>query len=223
MRHSEAQDFYVLAAGGFPWACMGLPTDDMVAVGEALAGLDLSPPRGGLIAEPRPDAMAKLVRLHAAVGRMAEDAPEIIASPTTAHGLEQSLIEAMVNCLGAANGHENRAAGRRHELIMRRFHQVVEEAAGMPLYIPEVCAAIRVPDRTLLLCCQEYLGMGPKRYLLLRRLNLARRELQEAARIGTSVTEIATKYGFWAFGRFAGQYKSVFGETPSDTLRRADR
>ena len=95
--------------------------------------------------------MAKLVRLHAAVGRMAEDAPEIIASPTTAHGLEQSLIEAMVNCLGAANGHENRAAGRRHELIMRRFHQVVEEAAGMPLYIPEVCAAIRV--LTAHYCC----------------------------------------------------------------------
>jgi AraC-like DNA-binding protein len=221
MRFSEAQEHYVLAAGSFSWACIGLPIEDMIAAGEALVGQDLSPPRGGLIAEPEPGAIAKLVRLHAAVGRLAEDAPEVIANPATAHGLEQSLIETMVNCLSGTDGDDNKAAQRRHDLIMHRFYRRMEEAVDTPLYVPEVCGAIGVPHRTLLLCCQEYLGMGPKRYLLLRRLNLARRDLQ-AARIGTSVTEIATKYGFWGFGRFAGLYKSVFGESPSDTLRRAD-
>jgi AraC-like DNA-binding protein len=62
--------------------------------------------------------------------------------------------------------------------------------------------------------------MGPKRYLLLRRLQLARRALREAAHDATTVTEVATRYGFWHFGRFAGEYRSLFGESPSATLHR---
>jgi transcriptional regulator GlxA family with amidase domain len=72
-------------------------------------------------------------------------------------------------------------------------------------------------------CCQECLRMAPKQYLLLRRMNLAQRELRKAVPRPNGVTEIATKYGFWEFGRFAGLYKSMFGEKPSDTLRCVDR
>ena len=207
------------AAGSLSWAAIGLRVDDLATAGAALADRDLTPPRGGVIAEPRPGALSKLARLHAAVGRLAEEAPEIITNPATAHGLEQSLIEAAVECLFDGDVHENGSAHRRYELIMRRFFAFVGESPSAALYIPEICIAIGVPHRTLLLCCQERLGMAPKRYLLLRRLDLARRELREAAHGGSSVTEIATKYGFWEFGRFAGVYRSVFGESPSDTLR----
>jgi len=99
----------------------------------------------------------------------------------------------------------------------------VEENAEQPIYIPELCAAIGVPERTLRVCCQEQLGMSPKRYLLLRRMNLARRALRNGSPGTTMVTEIATQNGFWQFGRFAGEYKSLFGEAPSATLHRPRR
>jgi transcriptional regulator GlxA family with amidase domain len=97
---------------------------------------------------------------------------------------------------------------------------VLEENPGQPLYIPEICKAIGVSDRTLRVCCQEQLGMGPKHYLLLRRLHLARQALREVSTGTATVTEIATGYGFWHFGRFAGEYRSLFGEPPSSTLHR---
>ena len=62
--------------------------------------------------------------------------------------------------------------------------------------------------------------MSPKRYLLLRRMHLARRALRDSASDTTTVTQIATQYGFWHFGRFAGEYQSLFGEAPSTALRR---
>src|SRR5262249_24577851 len=169
---------------------------------------------------PPPSAISKLQRLHAAAGRLAEEAPEIIANPDAAYGLEQALVEAMVGCLGISEARADSVAQRQHELIMRRFRRVVEERPGQPLYIPEICKAIRVSERTLRVCCQEQLGVGPKRYLLLRRLHLARRALRDGTADATTVTEIATRYGFWHFGRFAGEYQSLFGEPPSSTLYR---
>jgi transcriptional regulator GlxA family with amidase domain len=105
-------------------------------------------------------------------------------------------------------------------IVMRRFWRVVEENPEQPLYIPEICKAIRVPSRTLRMCCQEHLGMGPKRYLLLRRMHLARRALRRAGPDTASVTDIATRFGFWQLGRFSVQYQSLFGASPSATLRR---
>jgi AraC-like DNA-binding protein len=35
--------------------------------------------------------------------------------------------------------------------------------------------------------------------------------------------DIATEFGFWELGGFAVEYKALFGESPSDTLRCGDR
>jgi AraC-like DNA-binding protein len=163
--------------------------------------------------------MARLRQLHAAAGDLAQRAPEIIANPDAARGLEQELIEAMVDCLACSETRESSLAQGQHAIVMRRFRRVVEENPAEPLFIPEICAAIRVSSRTLRMCCQEHLGMGPKRYLLLRRMNLVKRELCQAAPDATSVTDIATRYGFWQLGRFAVEYQSLFGEPPSEGIR----
>ena len=60
---------------------------------------------------------------------------------------------------------------------------------------------------------------APKHFLLLRRMNLARQALQRADTEATRATEIAAGFGFWKFGRFSVEYKVLFGESPSTTLR----
>jgi AraC-like DNA-binding protein len=220
VRHSEGQSYYQRSSGLAFYGTMSLPVEYMASIGATMIGRETAPPRDPLVIIPPSAAMARLQRLHAAAGHLAEDSPEIIANLDAARGLEQILIEAMVGCLREGKVHEDSIAQRQHEVIMRRFRRVLEENPDQSLYLPEICTAIRVSDRTLRLCCQEQLGMGPKHYLVLRRLHMARRALRAAATGAATVTEIATRYGFWHFGRFAAAYELVFGEMPSATLRR---
>ena len=50
--------------------------------------------------------------------------------------------------------------------------------------------------------------------------HLARRALAHADPAKTTVTNVATGYGFWELGRFSVAYRKLFGEAPSTTLHR---
>jgi AraC-like DNA-binding protein len=173
-----------------------------------------------LILNPSQPALAKLRRLHEVVGTLAEDTPSVVAHPETARSLEQAFLASIMDCLSTGEPQEDQASRRQHAVIMRRFHVALERHLDQALYVPELCKEIGASARTLLACCQEHLGMGPKHYLLLRRMHFVRRALRESSRPDTTVTEIATRYGFWQFGRFAVEYKALFGESPSTTLAR---
>jgi transcriptional regulator GlxA family with amidase domain len=99
------------------------------------------------------------------------------------------------------------------------MEEFLEANAGQPLYLAEICAAIGVAERTLRIACEEHLGMGPIRYLTLRRMHLVRRALLRADPAKATVTQIATGYGFWELGRFSVAYRALFGESPSESLR----
>jgi len=220
VRRNGGQEYFHRISAASCVCAMSLPVDEFTSLGTAIAGRDLTSATAAASVTPRPDAMAKLRELHATASHLAEYAPAVIARPEAARGLEQALIEAMVGCLDGGEVHEDTAARRQHALILRRFHRVIEEHSDRALYIPELCRSVGVSERTLRVCCEEQLGMSPKRFLLLRRMSLARRALRETTPLETTVTEIATRYGFWQFGRFAGEYKALFGELPSAMLAR---
>lgn len=220
VRASEGESVFQHSSGSANFAAMSLPVEDMCLLGEEMAGLDLSPPRDAMLISPAPAAMTRLQRLHAAAGDLAENAPEMMANPEVARSLEQALTGALVDCLTHYGMPGDSVAQGQHAIIMRRFRRAVEENPEQPLYIPEICKEIRVPGRTLRMVCQEHLGIGPKRYLLLRRMHLARRALREAEVGTTTVTDVATRLGFWHLSRFAVEYQALFGEPPSATLLR---
>jgi AraC-like DNA-binding protein len=78
-----------------------------------------------------------------------------------------------------------------------------------------------VGERSLRNAFKRTHNLLPCRHLRILRLNWARRALLEAENGLATVTEIATSFGFVELGRFAVEYRSLFGESPSATLRRA--
>ena len=103
---------------------------------------------------------------------------------------------------------------------MNRFEKLLASHVGRKLPAARICASIGVSERTLRLCCAKFLGMGPSRYIRLRRLNLVRAAGRRADPATMSVAELAGRYGFFELGRFAIRYRTLFGELPSATLRR---
>lgn len=93
-------------------------------------------------------------------------------------------------------------------------------AVRAPVSIGGLAAECGVAERTLSEHFRAFVGLSPAAYL--RRLRLAAaREALRAGAAGTSVTEVAQRHQFNHLGRFAGQYRERFGETPRQTLRRA--
>jgi AraC-like DNA-binding protein len=220
VRHGgDADGFYQRSSGLADFGSMSLPIDNIVAL-SAVAGCDLMAPRDTRSFAPRPSAMARLQRLHATAASLATEVPGIIRNPAAARGLQQALIDAMVDCLSIGALEEDMAAKRHHRAIIRRFRAAIEDNPDQPIFLSQLCSSIGVTERTLLRCCQEQLGVSPKRFLLLRRMHMVRRALREAEPHTATVTAVATRYGFWELGRFAAVYGALFGERPSTTLRR---
>jgi AraC-like DNA-binding protein len=92
-----------------------------------------------------------------------------------------------------------------------------------PLHISALCNALAVSERTLRKAFHNVHGLPPCRHLRMRRLLQARRALLSSDSSLTTVTEIATSCGFVELGRFSVEYRSVFGESPSETLQRTSQ
>jgi AraC-like DNA-binding protein len=199
---------------------MSLTADDLAAAGRAIAGYDLTAPSVTRLVRPPDQLMSRLLRLHAAAGHLAETVPDVLAHPEVARALEHELVRTMVHCLTDRETVVIEARGFQRISVMKHFEQLLEANPGSPLYVGDICAAIGVPERTLRSYCMEHLGMSPHRYLWLRRMTLVRHALFAADPAKSSVTEIATDFGFWELGRFSVQYRKMFHESPSMTLRR---
>jgi AraC-like DNA-binding protein len=210
--------------GASEWAAMSLPTDDFVAYGVSLAGRDLMPSDLVSIKRPPPSSLSRLNRLHEATISLAKTAPDVAGHPDAVRAREQTLVQAAFACMAQGTHYES-VPGHQRARVLARFEAILEASPDTTLFIPEICEAIGVSGRTLRICCAEALGMSPLQYLHLRRMHLVRRALLQADPKSTTVTEIATRFGFWELGRFAGRCHSVFNEFPNVTLSRqfADR
>jgi AraC family transcriptional regulator, ethanolamine operon transcriptional activator len=140
-----------------------------------------------------------------------------------ADGIERSLLRELAAAITAGDipsGAARYASSRSLERINRDALGFIRRQDGLNSHVEDLCRAIEVAERSLLRAFHRFFGMGPTQYMKLRRLNRVHCELQAPDCKETTVTGIMTKCGVTELGRFAGEYRALFGESPSETLKR---
>jgi AraC-like DNA-binding protein len=107
--------------------------------------------------------------------------------------------------------------------IVRRAEDFFRHHVGEPVSIAQLSSIAGVSERSLRNAFYDVYTTSPKRYLKLWQLHQVRRALRSASGEDDTVTDVATLHGFFELGRFAGEYKALFGEAPSQTLNEARR
>ncbi len=105
--------------------------------------------------------------------------------------------------------------------IVRRVEEFCRHHVGESLSIAQLSSVAGVSERSLRNAFYGVYTTSPKRYLKLWQLHQVRRALRAVTGDEGTVTDVATLHGFYELGRFAGEYKALFGEAPSQTLHKA--
>src|SRR5215469_14210701 len=202
--------------GPCQWGAIRLPVDDFVQYGGALRGTTPIVPALARWRPPRA-ALRQLRHLHQAAIRSAEARSGVLADREAAHGLEQQMIHALVESLSAGPVYEEMEAARWQRGILARFEDLLE--AEPPPGVTGIGTALDVSTRLLRECCKKSLGMDPSRYRYLHGMKRTHRALRRENPDTASVSVLARRYGFRTPGRFAVNYRTLYGESPSTTLR----
>ncbi|MBG0562207.1 AraC family transcriptional regulator [Actinoplanes sp. NEAU-A11] len=184
-----------------------------------------APVRGPVHLEPVLDVTsgtgAGWARLARMIAADAGTAGGLVGHPLIGPRLRESLVTGLI----LATGHRYREQlARRSPALaapgaIRRVVEAMRAQPGRPFTVADLAGIAGVGVRSLQQSFRRYAGMPPMAYLRQLRLGLVHDELRLAAP-GTTVAQVAYRYGFTHPGRFAATYRQQYGESPTETLHR---
>jgi len=217
MINQTGDEFCIANDSSRPWFSVYVPYETLArSSGDATTPF---PFMHGFVQVPLPRIQrfrSVIGQFNEAVQRAAIDFESAAAQLAT----EQKLVPEIRDLLAVP--HQVEPTLGRHTVprgqIIRRSMDFVDQHEGEYLSVEQLAAAAGVSERTLRDAFQQYVGVAPVRYLNRRTLHQVRRALKAADPSRSTVTEIATQFGVWQLGRFARDYRYLFGELPSETL-----
>ena len=132
--------------------------------------------------------------------------------------LQREIPQLVVRAMAVASASTDAKPVRKRDHAVRRANAFISEFRNWPLSVRHLCEAIGVSERTLQYAFLEHFGVTPRLYVRAFRLNKVRRELRRSNPDDTKISEVAGRWGFWHMGQFAADYRTQFGELPSQTL-----
>jgi AraC-like DNA-binding protein len=211
------ETYFLRSTGPTRWGAISVPQHDLRAPCKTDPNL---PKRlsGVTVTTPPEAALTYLRSLHNYMGRLVEIAPGALTDSDLGHALEHNLIMALRQVLSTYDHRPPASIRVIHALaLVQRFRALIQTQLPGPLRVTEI--DLGASARTLRNACQEILGASPLQYVMLRRMQVARRALLNGDPAQDRVTDIATEFGFWELGQFSVKYRHLFGESPSATLK----
>lgn len=148
---------------------------------------------------------------------LAQPAPSPLVAATAGQYLAASVLNAFPNSALIDPTIED-----RHDstpALLRRALAYVDDNAHNDISVTDIADAIFVTPRAVQYMFRRHRNCTPMEYVRRVRLHHAHLELLEGDRTKCSVATVASRWGFAHTGRFAVQYRQVYGRSPHETLR----
>jgi AraC family ethanolamine operon transcriptional activator len=134
--------------------------------------------------------------------------------------IEQDVITILSLALTEPEQPERGARGRRNRLrCLTRARDFIEANLTSPLGLETMSQAVGTSPRTLECAFRESLNVTVVQYIKNRRLIAINRLFLDPQYTAKNVSTLARAHGFNHMGRFARDYRALFGEYPSETLK----
>jgi AraC-like DNA-binding protein len=180
MTLGAGQRLHMRTDGPCRWGSIWLPATELVQYGRTLTGTNFAVPSAARWRRPRPAMSRHLRHLHSAAIGLVERRSNAFIGDEAAHGLEQQLIEALVECLSKGSPIEATCATIAHQDIAVRFEALLQTQSERALRIAEIRTMLGVSARALRTGCQQQLGLGPAEYVRRRRMQQVDRAVQRS-------------------------------------------
>lgn len=168
------------------------------------------------------DKIARLARWLLQCLDRAHREPALLEHPVALATLSRDVLARLLNTVELPVARDcRRQASPLRRYALDRALAFLREADLSALSVPQLCLEAGVSERTLQYAFLETFDMSPLAFLRQGRFHAVRRKLLLAAPGELSITEAAYSAGFYQVGRFAVEYRQLFGERPMDTLRRS--
>ena len=133
--------------------------------------------------------------------------------------LDKLLVLLMTSLFEASNKNKSKKIQRTNRInIYSRARDYIHDHIEGNIAITDLCSSIGSSQRNLRYVFEHTAGLSPKKYINHCRLNKVRSDLKSG--YFEKIIEVAHVNGFWHSGQFAADYLKLFGELPSDTLKR---
>ena len=142
------------------------------------------------------------------------------SDPAEINSMRIALGREVIKGLLTSNENNNRPLPPCRDRSLRKALDFIERQTPEFLSTRDLADVIGASVRTLEYAFQQHFSMSPKKYLRARQLNFVMRDLRKKSHKEASVTDIANHWGLTHPGQFAKDYRALFGELPSQTLRR---
>ena len=201
--------------------CLMIPRAGLEAELERLLGRSIrSPLRFDVVLAPVHTA-GRLQPVLDLVAQELDQPSGLAASQVAGRHLEGLVLDGLLlgqphNYSEAAIGFSRRAPGG----VIKRAVELIEERPAEPWTSVGLATELHLSVRALQAGFKRELGMAPLAYLRMVRLQRAHAALREADPGEMTVQAVARSVGLLHQGRFAVSYRAMFGEMPSETLRR---
>lgn len=141
-------------------------------------------------------------------------------SPLLLGSAARHLGASLLATFGVPAGADTPESGDSTPVVVRRATSFCEANPHLDVGVTDIARACHVSVRTLQVAFRRHLDITPMAYLRRVRLDRVRSDLLRSDPALATVSSVAARWGFADASRFSAHYRAVYGEYPSDTLRR---